>query len=73
MATAGRNNNSKQKIKSNIIKYWTVRRAILESNIIAEEKRLTPVKRLFRMLSLDKNEIFIIYAYAIFNGGMGDV
>ncbi|UXP32746.1 ATP-binding cassette domain-containing protein [Reichenbachiella agarivorans] len=29
---------------------------------------ITPLKRLFSMLSLDKREIFIIYAYAIFNG-----
>ena len=32
------------------------------------EPNLTPLKRLFRMLSLDRREIFIIYAYAIFNG-----
>lgn len=40
----------------------------LESNNIVSVPKLTPLKRLFRMLSLDKNEIFIIYAYAIFNG-----
>lgn len=33
-----------------------------------EQLKLTPVKRLFRMLSLDKREIFVVYAYAIFNG-----
>lgn len=32
------------------------------------EENLTPVKRLFRMLSLDKQDIFVVYAYAIFNG-----
>lgn len=32
------------------------------------ETKLSPVTRLFRMLSLDKNEIFVIYAYAIFHG-----
>ncbi|MCV9387196.1 peptidase domain-containing ABC transporter [Reichenbachiella ulvae] len=32
------------------------------------EGKLTPFKRLFNMLTLDKSEIFIIYAYAIFNG-----
>ncbi len=32
------------------------------------EIKLTPIKRLFKMLSLDKREIFIVYAYAIFNG-----
>ena len=32
------------------------------------ELKLSPTKRLFRMLSLDKKEIFVIYAYAIFNG-----
>lgn len=34
----------------------------------AQELKLTPLKRLFRMLSLDKREIFVIYSYAIFNG-----
>lgn len=29
---------------------------------------LTPVQRFFRMLSLDKKEIFLVYAYAIFSG-----
>jgi ABC-type bacteriocin/lantibiotic exporter with double-glycine peptidase domain len=32
------------------------------------EPKLTPLKRLFKMLSLDRREIFIIYAYAVFNG-----
>ena len=39
----------------------------LESNDTPEVK-LTPSQRLFRMLSLDSREIFVIYAYAIFNG-----
>lgn len=30
--------------------------------------KLTPVQRFFRMLSLDKKEIFLVYAYAIFSG-----
>jgi len=37
-------------------------------NDYSTEAKLTPIKRLFRMLSLDKREIFVIYAYAIFNG-----
>jgi ABC-type bacteriocin/lantibiotic exporter with double-glycine peptidase domain len=40
----------------------------IESMHIQSEKKLTPLKRFFRMLSLDKKEIFVIYAYAIFNG-----
>jgi len=40
----------------------------IESVNISQEVKLTPFKRLFRMLSLDKKEIFVIYAYAIFNG-----
>ena len=39
----------------------------IESNII-ESPKLTPLRRFFRMLSLDKREIFMIYAYAIFHG-----
>jgi len=35
---------------------------------IIDEEKLSPVRRLFRMLALDRREIFIIYAYAIFNG-----
>lgn len=35
---------------------------------IYSESTITPLKRLFRMLSLDRKEIFIIYSYAIFNG-----
>ena len=35
---------------------------------ISNKTKLSPIKRLFRMLSLDKKEIFVIYAYAIFNG-----
>ncbi|MEO9965459.1 MAG: ATP-binding cassette domain-containing protein [Reichenbachiella sp.] len=40
----------------------------MESPIIDLNLKLSPIKRLFRMLSLDQREIFIIYAYAIFNG-----
>lgn len=39
-----------------------------DNYILDGEIKLTPLKRLFRMLSLDKREIFIVYAYAIFNG-----
>lgn len=35
---------------------------------IPTETTFTPIKRLFRMLSLDRREIFVIYAYSIFNG-----
>ncbi len=35
---------------------------------IPSDVKLTPINRLFRMLSLDKREIFIVYIYAIFNG-----
>lgn len=35
---------------------------------IPNETTFTPLKRLFRMLSLDRREIFVIYAYSIFNG-----
>ena len=40
----------------------------IESKDTKSDIKLTPLKRLFRMLSLDKREIFVIYAYAIFNG-----
>lgn len=40
----------------------------MDNNIDKEEVKLTPLKRLFMMLSLDKREIFIIYIYAIFHG-----
>lgn len=40
----------------------------IESSNIKDDIKLTPIKRLINMLSLDKKEIFIIYAYAIFNG-----
>ncbi|SHK12933.1 ABC-type bacteriocin/lantibiotic exporter, contains an N-terminal double-glycine peptidase domain [Reichenbachiella agariperforans] len=40
----------------------------MNQNQSSQEVKLTPFKRLFRMLSLDKREILIIYAYAIFNG-----
>ncbi len=40
----------------------------IESIGIQSDSKLTPVRRLFRMLSLDRGEIFVIYAYAIFNG-----
>lgn len=33
-----------------------------------ETGKLTPVQRFFRMLSLDKKEIFLVYTYAIFSG-----
>lgn len=39
-----------------------------DNYILDGEVKLTPLKRLFRMLSLDRREIFIVYAYAIFNG-----
>lgn len=41
---------------------------MIESKFIAEKTKLSPLMRLFNMLSLDKREILIIYAYAIFNG-----
>ena len=40
----------------------------MDSSYSTGEVKFTPLKRLFRMLSLDKREIFIVYAYAIFNG-----
>ncbi|WOK05476.1 ATP-binding cassette domain-containing protein [Imperialibacter roseus] len=40
----------------------------IENKHAGDEPKLSPVKRLFRMLSLDKREIFVIYAYAIFYG-----
>lgn len=40
----------------------------IENKSVGDESKLSPVKRLFRMLSLDKREIFVIYAYAIFYG-----
>lgn len=40
----------------------------MESNNIESELKLSPIKRLFRMLSLDRREILIVYAYAIFHG-----
>ncbi|MEP1782636.1 ABC transporter transmembrane domain-containing protein, partial [Reichenbachiella sp.] len=40
----------------------------MESNNIKEDKKLSPLRRLLSMLSLDKREIFIVYAYAIFHG-----
>ena len=40
----------------------------MDSPYTLNEEPITPIKRLFRMLSLDKKEIFVIYAYAIFNG-----
>jgi len=33
-----------------------------------QQSRLTPLRRFFRMLSLDRREIFLIYAYSIFHG-----
>lgn len=33
-----------------------------------QKGKLSPLKRLFNMLAIDKREIFIIYAYAIFHG-----
>jgi ABC-type bacteriocin/lantibiotic exporter with double-glycine peptidase domain len=32
------------------------------------EPKLTPLQRFFRMLSLDRKEIFLVYAYALFSG-----
>ena len=40
----------------------------IESINTINKQQISPIKRLFRMLSLDKKEIFVIYAYAIFNG-----
>ncbi|PIB37621.1 hypothetical protein BFP72_18085 [Reichenbachiella sp. 5M10] len=40
----------------------------MQSTHDSPEIKLTPIRRLFRMLSLDSREIFVIYAYAIFNG-----
>jgi len=40
----------------------------MNSEYTMGEIKLTPLKRLYRMLTLDKREILIIYAYAIFNG-----
>ncbi len=42
--------------------------ANFEHEPMAEDQKLTPLKRFFRMLSLDRREIFVIYAYTIFNG-----
>ncbi|MEQ6119348.1 ATP-binding cassette domain-containing protein [Reichenbachiella sp. MALMAid0571] len=39
-----------------------------ESMNVYSDTGFTPIRRLFKMLSLDRREIFIIYAYAIFNG-----
>lgn len=36
--------------------------------MIDNQEKLTPVQRFFRMLSLDKKEILLVYAYAIFSG-----
>jgi ABC-type bacteriocin/lantibiotic exporter with double-glycine peptidase domain len=33
-----------------------------------ENLKLSPVQRFFRMLSLDRKEIFLVYAYAVFSG-----
>ncbi|MFY0625464.1 MAG: ATP-binding cassette domain-containing protein [Reichenbachiella sp.] len=41
---------------------------VIESLNTDDNIKITPIKRFFRMLSLDKGEIFVIYAYAIFNG-----
>lgn len=38
------------------------------SDPLLSENKQTPIRRLFRMLSLDRAEIMIIYAYAIFHG-----
>ncbi len=40
----------------------------IDSLGIKNDIKLTPLKRLFRMLNLDRREIFIVYAYAIFHG-----
>lgn len=40
----------------------------LEGSSVNDDIKLTPVQRLFRMLSLDRREILIIYIYAIFAG-----
>ncbi len=40
----------------------------IESIDIQSDIKLTPLRRLFKMLSLDRQEILVIYAYAIFNG-----
>jgi ABC-type bacteriocin/lantibiotic exporter with double-glycine peptidase domain len=37
-------------------------------NTKALKEQLTPLQRFFRMLSLDKREIIMIYTYALFNG-----
>ena len=36
--------------------------------MIDQNIKLTPVQRFLRMLSLDRKEIFLVYAYAIFSG-----
>lgn len=40
----------------------------MDSFDIKDDIKLTPIKRFFRMLQLDKHEILIVYAYAIFHG-----
>ncbi len=40
----------------------------IESIDIRKDLKLTPIRRFFRMLALDRREIFIIYAYAVFHG-----
>ncbi len=35
---------------------------------IDADQKLTPLRRFFKMLSLDRREILVIYAYTIFNG-----
>jgi len=40
----------------------------IPSKDIGSQEPLTPLKRFFRMLSLDKREILMIYTYALFNG-----
>ena len=40
----------------------------IDSNNIESQEPLTPLKRFFRMLTLDKQEILMIYTYALFNG-----
>ncbi len=40
----------------------------IDSNDPGTKEPLTPLRRFFRMLSLDKREILMIYTYALFNG-----
>ena len=40
----------------------------LEDYNSSNQEPLTPLKRFFRMLTLDKREILMIYTYALFNG-----